>query len=236
MTMSFYNYPWSIVDETYSNSSKTYLSAHVNISTFLYPCINGTIADNRNASAADFSDGKQRMAFSFEKGFLIDGVPFTNNQTYDSRDKDFVFPCEGFDGIPLDVQLGIALCNRDGFGNWDQAVYDPQLVSIFLVDDQTNNKSTKPKYPLIVGMVFLGVILLTIGAVGLILLVPALHKTFMPSHFAKKLTITETIYKAQTASPRPESTAVPKTSPSSSPTPAPKKSTWKASKPTEDPI
>lgn len=185
--MSFWDFPWTNTNTT-SNTTAAYMSAHVSIDIVVPDCVTGYFADTINSTYATFSNSRQSMGFSFDKAFLVDGIPFANRQKFTGNSGPFDRDC-GYPPLPVTWGLGIPFCAEDGFGAWNQLVYDPELTSLFLVQDST--PAGKAKYPIIVGMVFLGVIVLAGVLLLLVLFVPSLTKKFMPTRMRQKLTASD---------------------------------------------
>lgn len=186
--MNFSDFPWSVTNTT-SNTTAPYMSVHVSVDIVIPPCVTGYFADTINTTYATFTDGHQSMGFSFDKAFLIDGAPFANRQKFTGNSGPFDRAC-GYPPIPFTWKMGIPFCAEDGFGAWKEALYDPELTSLFLVQDSTPNG--KAMYPLIVGMVFLGIIVLVGVFLLLVFFVPVFTKTFMPSRMRHNLSAKDT--------------------------------------------
>lgn len=227
--MTFTNFPWTM-DNVTSNSTSPYLSTHVVISTIIPACVTGYFNDTTEHSGASFSNGKQEVAFWFDKIFLIDGVPFNNNQSLDGSGGTLNRQCD-LEPIPYSWSLGLALCVLEGFGVWEEAIYDPTLSSIFLISEEPLS-TRKSHYPLIVGMVILGVIILVGIIILLVLFFPPMIKQFMPSRMAKPQKLSNEQSTGSTTVVSGSAQASPNVSPRSDQS-TPESALWNVGRPSE---
>jgi hypothetical protein len=187
-----------------------FVSVHFQMDVFFQPHGTGRFADY-NTTSLSYNTTNQLLAFEFEKCFLIDGVPFCNDQYYATEETSigpFTEP------LNLYFPVGVALCDP-AFGKWNHAVYDPQLVSVFLSvpppdSDPTSpiaksNKAVLIAVPLVVGIIVVAVIVFVI----LVFNVPALKARFTPA----RLTTREVGGRSTAAAPQTHY-APPKASPS----------------------
>lgn len=137
------------------------------------------------------------MTFSFDKLYLVDGTPYAGNQSMLSD--PLTFGGSDYESY-LEYVYGVGLCHPTRFSNWVEAHYDPQLSAIFVVDPPSNapGKPKSKKYPLIIGLTFMGVIILIVAIVLLVLFVPALRAKFMPMRHSLRDTTSQTSSKPNT--------------------------------------
>jgi hypothetical protein len=144
----------------------------------------GYFEDNLRSSVLWFNTSSQRMEFEFEKMYFVDGVPFDNDQSYSSG----AVPLGPIlNDIPLTSHIGIGICH-DYFGQWKEAIYDPQLSTIFLrpptPSDGPQSPQTKKQSSIVrivAPVVVVGVVALVGIAVLLVMFVPSLRTSFLPS-------------------------------------------------------
>ena len=211
MTAAFTNFPWSQPPSA-SNLTTQFASAHFQLDTVLAAHGSGYFEDSIQSTLLRYNTSHQALEFEFEKSFYVDGVPFDNDQSYAG---DLMFFEDLENDIPLSSHIGIGICD-DNFGQWKEAIYDPQLSAIFLrpptpaeLDQQTpHQKKTNLVVVIVVPIVVVLAVAIVAATIITILSKPALRAKFAPSlaRDASIVTRTSTV-KGDTASPTKPATA-----------------------------
>lgn len=123
--------------------------------------------------------------YSLENFFLIDGIPYSGN----TRGNEPDFTVEGW-LFPQPYLQNLAICknatliNNTMQGHWESLFYDPSLSVLFTNGPPASSKSAernRKSVNIVVAVVVPLVILAVIAAVLIVLFVPPVYKTILPS-------------------------------------------------------
>lgn len=234
-TAKFSNFPWS---QPWSGSNETtqFISAHFQLDMTLKAGGQGFYEDTQRKTTMRFSTAEQKMEFEFEKGYLVDGIPFNSDQSISGPPVNF---SNILNDIPLSTHIGIGICSQY-FGHWREAIYDPQLSSIFLQPPSPNTPEspTEQKHRYIAAIVGSVVAVVVVAAIVATIIVvvrsPSLKAKCMPSYARESAFDDEEEQekKKPTSDPRP-ATAFTEPQRASSPTAESKDHGWqKSTRPT----
>lgn len=128
------------------------------------------------------------MEFEFEKGYLVDGVPYDTSQSIPGDPDKF----EGLlNDVPLSTHIGIGICS-EYFGQWREALYDPQMSSVFLQPPTLNTPESPTQQKdrhiaAIVAPIVVGLVVVIIAVIIVVVIrSPYLKAKCMPSYAARE--------------------------------------------------
>lgn len=163
-----------------------FLSIHLSMLVYFQAGGYGAFADY-NTTTLSYNTSSLALEFEFEKCFLVDGVPFCNEQVYGTPEMT-IGPFSS--DLALNFPIGVAVCDRS-FGRWNHAIYDPQFSSLFLTPPDSpavapnsptakSNRVVQIVVPVVVCVIVAAVVVFII----LVFNVPALKARFTPGRLS----------------------------------------------------
>jgi hypothetical protein len=168
--------PWN------TSTPASFVSLHFDIQFTLQAGGFVTYSDN-NVTSIAFNTSRRMVEFVFEKCYLIDGVPFCGNQIFTTPPTTF----GPFDfNLLFSLPVGVDFCNHN-FGHWDNAIYDPQLTSLYFqsqsnpaTPDSPTARSIRRNWVIPVAVVVSIIVVVIITVVLAAIFIPSVKTFFRP--------------------------------------------------------